>query len=114
MKEEEIDTFKREYIEEALQMGIEIKSEHPPSDNESERQVGKKLKVNHRWTLGEIVADEPLPAPQNYRYLDQLTVIGEEEYFDDDIDSLEDEDEIVLEIKRRKTKLKAQHRDAEE
>ena len=28
LKEEEIDFFRREYIEEALQMGIEIKSEH--------------------------------------------------------------------------------------
>lgn len=27
MKEEEIDFFRKEYIEEALQMGIEIKSE---------------------------------------------------------------------------------------
>jgi hypothetical protein len=36
-------------------MGISIKSEIYESDNEPERETlipNKKLKVNHRWTLG--------------------------------------------------------------
>lgn len=50
MKEEEINYFKKEYVEAALQIGIVIKL-----DQEEEReslQPGKKPKLNHRFTLG--------------------------------------------------------------
>ena len=72
MEEEDIYNFRRDYIEEALQMGIKMHSEMEQSESGvglTERESMRTRKLNHRWTLGEIIGDDPLPAPKDYQYL---------------------------------------------